>query len=187
MDIEQHFHLQGFKGKNMITKGIVQEKIDEYTIRVRLPIYDGTEKSQQGTPNSSLSLATICSLPNSSSFVDVGDIVFVAFEDDDMGKPVIIGHLFKEAVTNTKINLELNSLTTHSNTKLYKDTWIGNVNPIEISYLEGVNNPIQTQINYILERIENLENNTTIQNETNNNENLNGNEEENEEQNNGGE
>lgn len=134
----------------MITKGIVQEKIDEYTIRVRLPIYDGTEKSQQGTPNSSLSLATICSLPNSSSFVEVGDIVFVAFEDDDMGKPVIIGHLFKEAVTNTKINLELNSLTTNSNTKLYKDTWIGNVNPIEISYLEGVNSPIQAQLNYIL-------------------------------------
>lgn len=146
----------------MITKGIVQEKIDEYTIRVRLPIYDGTEKSQQGTPNSSLSLATICSLPNSSSFVEVGDIVFVAFEDDDMGKPVIIGHLFKEAVTNTKINLELNSLTTNSNTKLYKDTWIGNVNPIEISYLEGVNSPIQAQLNYILNKLNEIKSVTSF-------------------------
>lgn len=155
----------------MITKGIVQDIIDDYTIRVRLPIYDGTEKSQQGTPNSSLSLATICSLPNSSSFVDLGDIVFVAFEDDDMGKPVIIGHLFKEAVTNTKLNLELNSLITNSNTKLYKDTWIGDVNPIEISYLKGVNGSIQAQLNNIIERIEKLETNNTTQNEIPSNEN----------------
>ena len=106
----------------MITKGIVQEFIDNYSVRVRLPIFDGSEKSQYGIPNSGLSVATICSLPNANSGVGIGDVVFVGFEDNDLGKPIILGHLYKEAITNTKLNLELNSLTTHSTTTLNEQT-----------------------------------------------------------------
>lgn len=137
----------------MITKGIVQEFIDNYSVRVRLPIFDGSEKSQYGIPNSGLSVATICSLPNANSGVGIGDVVFVGFEDNDLGKPIILGHLYKEAITNTKLNLELNSLTTHSTTTLNEQTWIGDVTPKEISYLKGVDNPIQDQLNYILETL----------------------------------
>jgi hypothetical protein len=58
----------------MITKGIVEEILD-YKAKVRLPIYDGTASSNLGTKSNQLSSATICSLSNIKSPVQVGDIV----------------------------------------------------------------------------------------------------------------
>lgn len=134
----------------MVTKGIVQKILDNYNIRVRLPILDGIENSKYGVLNKDLSVATISCLPNTSNLVSEGDIVFVAFEDNDLSKPVIIGHLYKESLSNTKLNLELNSLITNSITKLNEQTWIGEVRPHEISYLHGLKAPIQQQIDNIM-------------------------------------
>lgn len=77
----------------MITKGIIEEKIDEYSYRVRLPIFDGIKSSANGKPNSSLRIATLCTMPFIKNSIVVGNIVFVGFEDNDMGKPIILGTL----------------------------------------------------------------------------------------------
>lgn len=130
----------------MITKGIVEEVIDPYNIKVRLPIYNAISTAKDATPTKDLNTATICSISNSSNLVNVGDIVFVGFEDNDSGKPVILGHLFKENSSDTFIDMNLRMLSTNSTTRLNYNTYIGNITPKEISTLSGIKANIQEQI-----------------------------------------
>ena len=61
----------------MVTRGIVEQVIDPYHIRVRLPLYDGAPFLTTSVPTSDLSVATVCTLPNTNPNIQVGDIVFV--------------------------------------------------------------------------------------------------------------
>lgn len=140
----------------MITKGIVEKIITPYNVKVRIPLFDAIEEAKNGVSTEDLSDAVICTLPNSANVLSEGDIVFVAFEDDYISKPIIIGHLYREIKSNTKIDLNLNNLTTNSTTKLNKDTYIGNIKPKEISYLSGVKDNIQNQIDNLKDLIEEL-------------------------------
>lgn len=130
----------------MITKGIVEE-INNYSVKVRMPTYDAIEGAKEATENKDLSYATICTLPNASNLVNKGDIVFVGFEDNDLGKPIILGHLFKQNKSDTYIDLDLRKLNVWSSTSLTKDTSIGDVKSTEIAYLKGLKSNIQEQIN----------------------------------------
>ena len=121
----------------MVTKGIVIELIEDKAI-VRLPIFDGIEGTQNATGKNNLSKATVCTLPNATNVLSVDDIVYVAFEDDDISKPVIIGHLKKERLTKTTPSLKLGELSTSSTTNLSEYTSIGNITPTEIKMLKGV-------------------------------------------------
>ena len=142
----------------MITKGIVEEILD-YKAKVRLPIYDGTASSNLGTKSSQLSSATICSLSNIKSPVQVGDIVWVGFEDNDDSKPIILGHLYKSTPNISYAGLQLSTLDTKSTTKLYKDTYIGNIKPNEIAMLTGLKGNIQSQLNLLEEKTKLLDGN----------------------------
>lgn len=137
----------------MITKGIVEDVSNPYYVKVRMPIYDSIEGSRDSTLNKDLNYAAICSIPNTSNVVNKGDIVFIGFEDDDIGKPIIIGHLIKESGNSTLNNLNINMLTTNSLTKLDDNTYIGSVNPSEIKMLVGLRANIQQQIDYLQEQI----------------------------------
>lgn len=130
----------------MITKGIVVEVINNYQAKVRLPIFNSIASSKEGTPDSQLNIATICSLPNCNNVVQKGDIVFVAFEDNDISKPIILGHLYRENMGETYSSLDLTNLKILGSTNLSFDTNIGNVNANEISYLQGLEGNIQTQL-----------------------------------------
>lgn len=136
----------------MVTKGIVEEIITPYQIKVRLPIFDGAKNTKYSVTNEELALSTICSISGSSNQVNVGDVVFVAFEDNDMGKPIIIGQLYAENINTTLLNLNIGALTTNSITTLNKNTWIGEINPEEIKCLKDVNGNIQLQFNDIREQ-----------------------------------
>lgn len=140
----------------MITKGIIEKIINPYSVKVRIPIFDATKEAKEGVKTDELSNAIICALPNSGNLLEVNDVVFVAFEDNDIAKPIIIGHLYKEVKTNTKIDLELNNLKTFSTTKLNKDTYIGEVKPSELKALLGVRENIQNQIDNLNDLIEEL-------------------------------
>lgn len=96
----------------MITKAIVDSKVPNTNRwRVRIPILDGIAGGMTSTPSILLPEATLCTLPNAKNVVNPGDIVFVAFEENDMGKPVILGHLYQEeSKTNTCIDLQLRTL-----------------------------------------------------------------------------
>lgn len=143
----------------MITKGIIQEIIDPYNIKLRLPTLDGADYSSEGISDEYLSTAIVCLPPKIKYNFEVGDVVIVGFEDDDLGKPIIIGCLFKQDGNTSNIDIQAQSLYS-TNTTLGKNTYIGNVKPDEIKALEGITGNIQAQINYILELIQSLKNNS---------------------------
>lgn len=137
----------------MVTKAIVDDIITPYLIRVRIPLIDGAENSRDGTLKENLGQSTICSLPNSSNLVAVGDIVYVAFEDGDYAKPVIIGHLLKEKGNIIYPDIQSRILKVQSIAKLPQETTIGNVKPLDIQKLTGIKANIQDQIDAINEKL----------------------------------
>lgn len=139
----------------MVTKGVVEEIIG-YKAKVRLPIFDDIASSSTSIKSKDLSSATLCSLANADYALSIGDVVYVAFEDNDNDKPVILGHLYREKKTNTTPGLSLSTLSTTSTTKLSEETYIGNVSPLEIKYLTGTTSNIQDQIDKLSDRINNI-------------------------------
>ena len=83
----------------MITKAIVEEIVSPYQVKIRIPLLDRVESSPMSTNTSDLNTATICSLPNCYMNVQVGDVVFVGFEDNTYYKAVVLGHLCRQAAT----------------------------------------------------------------------------------------
>ena len=127
----------------MITKGIVEEVLTNYSIKVRLPILDSIEGTRDATPTSDLSEAIVCVAPNSEINFTVGDIVIVGFEDNDDSKPIILGFLSKESGNTSSISNNLSKLNVNVSAKLPRDTSIGNVSSQDISMLQGAKFNIQ--------------------------------------------
>ena len=142
----------------MITKGIVESIISKYSVKVRLPILDGIKESKGSVPTNDLSEATICTMPNGECNLSVGDVVFVGFEDNDIGRPVVLGCLYREVaddlVESSSADLTLRKLTTTSTTSLSEMTSIGIVKPEEIKTLSGARFNIQNQLDNLDERID---------------------------------
>ena len=141
----------------MVTKGIVEEIINIYQAKVRLPVYDGFADTKNATPSNELTIASICNIPNIYNTIAVGDIVYVAFEDNDLGNPVILGQLYKEEM-NTLADIKLNSaninqLTVNKNASLPQNTSIGSISSKEIAALSGIKDNIQNQIDINLPAI----------------------------------
>ena len=122
----------------MITKAIVVSIVPPNKFKVRMPIFNGFSGQQGATPDDQLNDATLCTLPNSNNIVNVGDIVYVAFEDNDAGRPVILGHLYTgTSKTNTTIDLNIRELnvkdsqsmgkTSIASASLPKNTAIGDI------------------------------------------------------------
>lgn len=111
----------------MITKGIVEDIVTPYLIKVRIPTLDGIEESAYGNSREELREATICTLNGTSNTVAKGDIVFVGFEDNDNSKPVILGHLQKSTTGDNKSNAILNDFTATGNITLSRNTSIGDI------------------------------------------------------------
>lgn len=140
----------------MITKGIVEDIVDEYRVRVRMPFIDSVKDTQQATPTELLSIATICTLPNEHPNLHIGDIVFIGFEDYDIGKPIILGLLFKSTASESYIDLIIRNLTVNSNCSLPWNTSIGEITPNELKSLSGIESNIQAQIDDLYSKIENI-------------------------------
>ena len=141
----------------MVTKGIIEEIINIYQAKVRLPVYDGFADTKNATPSNELTIASICNIPNIYNTIAVGDIVYVAFEDNDLGNPVILGQLYKEEM-NTLADIKLNSaninqLTVNKNASLPQNTSIGSISSKEIAALSGIKDNIQNQIDINLPAI----------------------------------
>ena len=84
----------------MLTKAYVEEIVSDYQVRVRIPIFDKLASSPGGTPKEQLSISPICAVPGGKYNYSVGDIVFVTFEDNDLGRPVILGQLYADIDNN---------------------------------------------------------------------------------------
>lgn len=123
----------------MIQKGIIEKVEDKYTVRVRIPKYDKIYSDATGTKPEDLAYGIICTLPGMSLTYNVGDVVLVAFENDEISNPVILGLLYREAESlsvlkinaidtsinqiNNKLN-ELNALSLYTHIKYSNDNGI---------------------------------------------------------------
>ena len=78
-----------------LQKGIVEQLVDNYTLKVRVPKYDKIATDRDGIKTKDLADSIICSQPGMQITYSVGDIVLVDFENNELSKPVILGLLYK--------------------------------------------------------------------------------------------
>ena len=91
----------------MLTKAYVEAVYSPHKALVRMPLFNKIRDVNGATPKSELPTATICIVPGSEYDIEVGDIVFLGFEEDDLSKPVILGVLSRYDEKKSKINLNL--------------------------------------------------------------------------------
>lgn len=147
----------------MVTKAIVEEIVDKYRIKVRIPILDRTSSSSIHTSTENLNTATICTLTHCDPNMRPGDIVFVAVDDRD--EVVILGWLYREKQTESFCDLSLSELKVNRSVELPSETTIGQISSSELSTLKGVNTNIQEQIDLLKSQVTNLYNTTSVTDE----------------------
>ena len=79
--------------------------------------------------------------------------ISVGFEDNDRGKPIILGCLYSPESETSVTDLTVSSLNVLVNTHLAEDTHIGDVTPQEISNLRFSKDNIQVQIDNLANSI----------------------------------
>ena len=139
----------------MITKAIVEEVLTPHQVRVRIPILDRPDFTPLSVKTENLNIATICTLPSCYVNLQVGDVVFVGFEDNTVHKVVVLGHLSREATT-THASMILSELQVGGTATLNYDTHIGEVTPAQLAALSHVREDIQKQIDMLKERQEKI-------------------------------
>lgn len=145
----------------MITKAIVAEIIDDYRVRVRIPIFDRTEQSSIHTSNNNLDIALVCVMPGCRVKFKVGDVVFVD-KDKREENPTILGMLFRHESDEARCSLNIEDLMIDNIARLPSDTTIGNVSSTQIAYLQGVSANIQKQFEDLKSRVRQLETNAKM-------------------------
>ena len=145
----------------MVTKAIIEEVINNYQVKVRIPILDSTENFSTSTSQVELSTAIVCVQPRSTFVPEVGDIVIVSFEDNDKGKPIIIGCLFKESDNLSQVDLTARNLTVNEGTVLSKNTQIGDIDYNQLKYLQGLQEPVQQALTNLETMLANYNTNST--------------------------
>lgn len=141
----------------MITRGIIEQIVNAYTVKVRMPAINDMGRTGKNLLSDDLNDAKICTLSHVNPSLNIGDIVFVAFEDNDMGKPVVIGHLYRENMQNTYTDIQSNSLIVNLMCQLPEYTSIGEVTSKQIAYLKNVNYDLQSQIDRLTNIVNDLE------------------------------
>ena len=137
----------------MITKAIIEEILDNgYHARVRIPIYHKAANSPSCTPFNQLPIASICCEPGSMPALKKGDIVFVAFQEDLVSQPVIVGMLFRKD-DNSKTNLRVSSLQVDVNTMLSGETTIGDTSINDLNNIKNTKGNLQAQIDLLEQKL----------------------------------
>lgn len=82
----------------MITRAYIEEQVDQFHYRVRIPIFDKAEESPQHTSFDELAIATVCVPKGLNNSLNIGDVVIVGFEDNSASRPIILGQLYRDAL-----------------------------------------------------------------------------------------
>lgn len=141
----------------MITKAIVEQIVDSYNIRVRIPIIDRTAKSSIHTSTENLNVATICTVGGCSPNLRVGDVVIVALDDTLEENVVILGSCYRDTPSYTYSDIIHNQLDVRVKCTLPEETTIGNVSAESLKHLSGAKDNLQRQITSLEERLSFLE------------------------------
>lgn len=144
----------------MITRAIIEEKISPYKFKVRIPTFDRSKEDAIKTAAKDLSIATASIPKGVYNNLDVGDVVFVAFENNDIGLPVIIGQLYRDALIKgpQESLLNCNVLEVGVQANLPTNIKIGALDYSNLFHLINVTSDIQEQLNKITNRLNQLEN-----------------------------
>lgn len=141
----------------MITRGIIEEVVDSYTARVRIPTVDRIATSTIHTASNNLRQAIVSALPGIVLHLSVGDVVIVDIPDHSSSSGTILGYLYRPEVKDFKCDALFDTLSVQSVSSLPQDTTIGEVTSSELHCLRGVSSNIQKQLDDMLERIKRLE------------------------------
>ena len=90
----------------MLQKGIIETIENKYTVKVRVPKYDQIKADSMGTKTEDLANGIVCTLPGMNITYSVGDVVLVAFENDELSKPVILGLLYREQESDSVLEIQ---------------------------------------------------------------------------------
>ena len=132
----------------MITKGeIVKRGSADNLYVVRTAKYDMFAEVKGSTPDFGLFEASCCIMPGYSNVYEVGDIVWIDFEDGKQYQPVITGKLLLP--DSSQVNSTVKSLEVKEFARLPASTSIGTINPTQLSTLTGARANIQAQIDSI--------------------------------------
>lgn len=137
----------------MLTKGYIQTILSPHSVRVRLPILNKVENVQGATPLEELATAPICTLPHFIQNPQVGDIVFVDFEEDQYSQPVVLGYLSIENNRPNFVSATLEDLTALGKTRLGINTNIGEIEYKNIATLKGMEKLITEEFNSVRQDI----------------------------------
>ena len=101
----------------MITRGIIVAiKDNGNKLKVRVPILDGLENDIGSSTNEDLSWASSICFSGIRVKYNIGDVVVVGYEDNNIDTPIVLGHLnllnkeMPSRVEGSFMNLESNSL-----------------------------------------------------------------------------
>lgn len=138
----------------MITKAIIEQKIDEFQYKVRIPIFDRTSDSTYFTDTAELAIA-VASVPKGiTNTLEVNDIVFVGFEDNNIATPVILGQLYNEKLLKQhNLHIQARSIDIEESVNLPMGTTLNDINLYDyIIKLEEKINTLDAQVKQLTAR-----------------------------------
>lgn len=90
----------------MITKAFIEEIVDSTSVRVRIPVIHKSSESATCTPFNQLPIASLCVIPGVDYYYAVGDVVYVAYEDNQSSKIVVLGKLANVTPSDSYVNIK---------------------------------------------------------------------------------
>ena len=146
----------------MITKAVIKEIVSEYEVKVYIPLLHSAPITGNNIINDKLDKnllvsAFICCSPKARFIPKINDIVFLAFEDYNLGNPIIIGCLFKESGNLSNIDMNITNLSVEASTKLSQTTTIGDITYKELYSLKNMQTNIDQELLEIKQRLYILE------------------------------
>jgi len=123
----------------MLVKAIVEEIINKYQVRVRVPIFHQIETSPFATPKEQLPIASICTIPGINLALKVGEVVYVDFEVDQRENPVVMGVLARENIISSS-DADIRSLKVDVNCELPSELYLSKEDQQKLVNFEAVFN-----------------------------------------------
>ena len=125
----------------MLVKAYIEERGSDNTYKIRIPTLNKIKNDSLSTTNEFF--ASVSSILNCKIDLYIGDCVYIDFENNDRSKPIIVGSV----VSNRLSDYKFNSLVIDNNAILSNDIKIGDISFDELKCLDGMSENIQYEVN----------------------------------------
>lgn len=143
----------------MITKAIVESQVDKYHYKVRIPIFDRAGTALNYTQVQDLCVANISTPKGINNNIQIGDVVFVGFEDNDSSQPIILGHLYRDAlIKDNNSSLNILNLTVNDSVTLPVKTSIGDISYSQLQQLINEISDLKLRMENLNAKLQELQN-----------------------------